>query len=218
MPETPPKEIKLLGVCGSPVTEGNAWQMLEEAMRAADGEAGVTCEIVTLAGRKLTDCRQCNWCFKKQTNELRCVTDDDVTELYAKMEEAHGIIMATPVYFGRLSGYLATLIDRMRPYVHGNVSRGMLRNKVGAAMAVSWFRAGGGEMAIATIYQFFFAVNMVIASPDLGLTGTMAYSSLAGLGGREGDDRLLVQKDIFGMASARSTGARVIELARLMNP
>ncbi len=213
-----PKKIKLLGICGSPVKDGNAWQMLEEAMRAADGESGVECEIVTLAGREIHDCRQCNWCFKKQSGERRCVTDDDITELYAKMEAAHGIIMATPVYFGRLSGYLATLIDRMRPYVHGNISRGMLRNKVGASMAVSWFRAGGGEMAIATINQFYFAVNMVIASPDLGLTGTMAYSSLAGLGGRDGDDRLLVQKDVFGMASARSTGARVIELARLMHP
>ena len=218
MPEAPLKSLKLLGICGSPVKEGNAWQLLEEAMRAADGEPGVTCEVLTLAGRKLSDCRQCNWCFKKQFGELRCVQEDDIAELYGKMEAADGIIMASPVYFGRLSGYLATLIDRMRPYVHGNVSRGLLRNKVGAAMAVSWFRAGGGEMTIATIYQFFFAVNMVIASPEVGLTGTMAYSSLAGLGGREGDDRLLVAKDVFGMASARSTGARVIELARLMNP
>ncbi len=216
MPESE-KVIKLLGICGSPIKEGNAWALLEEAMRAAADQPDVTCEMVSLAGRKLSDCKQCNWCFKKQSGELRCVQEDDIAELYAKMEAADGIIMSTPVYFGRLSGYLATLIDRMRPYVHGNVSRGMLRNKVGAAMAVSWFRAGGGEMAIATVYQFFFAVNMVIASPDLGLTGTMAFSSLAGLGGREGDDRLLVAKDIFGMASARSTGARVIELARLIN-
>ncbi|MHB8780006.1 MAG: flavodoxin family protein [Candidatus Geothermincolia bacterium] len=209
--------IKILGISGSPHGGGNTVALLEESLEEAR-RGGADCELVTLHGRRMEDCRQCNWCFKKQEGELRCMQDDDLAELYRKMELADGIILASPVYFGRLSGYLAVFIDRMRPYVHGNLSRGALRNKVGAALVVSWFRGGGGETAIASIHQFFFAVNMVVATPDLGLSGTWAYSSIGGIGQRAGDDRLLVLQDQFGIAGARSTGARVVELCGMLQP
>ena len=104
----------------------------------------------------------------------------------------------------------------MRPYVHGNISAGMLRNKVGGSIAVAWFRFAGLEMALLTMNQFFYAVNMIIASPDLGLQGGSAYSSLGGTGKREGDDKLLVLQDEMGVASAVSTVSRAVELARIV--
>lgn len=200
----------ILGVSGSPVRGGNVETLLEDAL---DGRES---EIVHLSELDISDCRQCNWCLKKQTQGRYCGRSDDMMSIYPKVDRADILIFATPVYFGRLSGHLATFIDRMRVYMHGNVSRGRLRNKVGAAVAVAWFRTGGAEMALVTMNQFFFAVNMVIAAPDLGLSGAAAFSSLDGTGKRLDDDRLLVMQDELGVASARSAVDRAVELSRLL--
>ena len=209
-------EVRILGICGSPVRRGNAEAMLEGALRSQEGEAGVSYEIVSLADSGVGDCIHCNWCLRKQEGDRRCSVDDGMTALYPRVEEADVLLLATPVYFGRLSGHLAACIDRMRVYVHGNLTAGMLRNKVGGCLAVAWFRMAGQEMALLSVNQFFYAVNMVIASPDLGLQGGSAFSSLQGTGRREGDDRLLVLRDELGMMSAVSTVSRAVELARLV--
>ncbi len=200
----------ILGVSGSPVKGGNVDALLEDAL------SGREHETIRLSSLEISDCRQCNWCLKKQTPDRYCSQDDDMRGIYPRLDKADILVFATPVYFGRLSGYLAAFIDRMRVYVHGNVSRGMLRNKVGTALAVAWFRTGGTEMALASINQFYFAVNMVIAAPDLGLSGAMAFSSLDGTGRRLEDDRLLVLQDELGVASARSAVERAVELSRLL--
>ncbi len=208
--------LKILGVSGSPIKDGNVETVLKDAILSQPDISACDWEIVRLSELNIGDCRQCNWCLKKQTADRYCSLEDDMLSLYPKFDGADIIVLATPVYFGRLSGYLATMIDRLRVYVHGNVSRGLLRNKVGASMVVAWFRLGGWEIALATLNQFFFSVNMVIAAPDIGLSGAAAFSSLDGSGRRMGDDRLLVMRDDLGVASARSTIARAIELSRLL--
>ncbi len=209
-------EVRILGVCGSPVRGGNVEALLLKALRSQDGEEGVSHDTVRLAETEVGDCIHCNWCLRKQAGERRCKVDDGMTAIYPRVEEADALIFAAPVYFGRLPGHIAAFIDRMRPYVHGNISTGMLRNKVGGSIAVAWFRFAGLEMALLTMNQFFYAVNMVIASPDLGLQGGSAYSSLGGTGKREGDDKLLVLQDEMGVASAVSTVSRAVELARII--
>lgn len=209
-------EVRILAVCGSPVRGGNVEALLRRALSVQEGSPGVSSELVSLAEHEVADCRHCNWCLRKQSGGRRCALEDGMAGLYPRIEAADAIILATPVYFGRLSGYLAAFIDRMRPYVHGNESAGMLRDKVGGSIAVAWFRMAGLEMALLTMNQFFHAVNMVVATPELGLQGGSAFSSLEGLGRREGDDRLLVLRDELGLASAASTVSRAVELARLL--
>lgn len=217
MRETPDfPRVKVLGISGSPVKSGNVEELLRASLRTQDGVPGVEWELLSLADLRLEDCVHCNWCLRRQGGGRRCSRDDDLVAVYPKVEQCDALILATPVYFGRLSGHLAAFIDRMRVYVHGNETAGMLRNKVGGSLAVAWFRMAGLEMALLSINQFFYAVNMVIASPDLGLQGGAAFSSLEGSGRREGKDRLLVLRDGLGMASAASTVSRAVELARLL--
>jgi multimeric flavodoxin WrbA len=209
-------EVRILGICGSPVSEGNVAILLEQALRSQDDQPGVNYRTISLGNREVGDCIHCNWCLSKQKGGRRCSLKDGMVDIYPMVEEADALILATPVYFGRLSGHLAAFIDRMRVYVHGNISAGMLRNKVGGSIAVAWFRFAGLEMALLSANQFFYAVNMVIASPDLGLQGGSAFSSLGGAGRREGDDKHLVLKDELGVAGAVSTVSRAVELSRLL--
>lgn len=209
-------EVRIVVVCGSPVRGGNVESLMQRALDSQKGAPGVSGELVSLAEHKVADCRHCNWCLRQQSGGKRCAVDDGMAALYPRVEAADAIILATPVYFGRLSGYMAAFIDRMRPYVHGNESAGMLRDKVGGSVAVAWFRMAGLETALLTMNQFFHAVNMVVATPEFGLQGGSAFSSLEGLGRREGDDRLLALRDELGVASAASTVSRAVELARLL--
>ncbi len=209
-------EVRITAVCGSPVRGGNVEALMQRALESQEGTPGVYGELVSLAEHKVADCRHCNWCLRRQSGGKRCAVEDDMAALYPRIEKADALILATPVYFGRLSGYMAAFIDRMRPYVHGNESAGMLRDKVGGSIAVAWFRMAGLETALLTMNQFFHAVNMIVATPEFGLQGGSAFSSLEGLGKREGDDRLLVLRDELGMAAAASTVSRAVELARLL--
>jgi multimeric flavodoxin WrbA len=210
------QQIEILGVCGSPVKDGNVQALLEKALQSQQEEPGVSCDMITLAELDVGDCIHCNFCLRKQKGDKRCSVEDDMASVYPCLEKADILILATPVYFGRLSGHLASFIDRMRIYVHGNVTMGRMRNKVGGSIAVAWFRFAGTEMTLLTMNQLYYALNMVIASPDLGLQGGSAFSSLVGTGRREGDDKRLVLRDEMGVASAISTISRAIELARIM--
>jgi multimeric flavodoxin WrbA len=208
--------VKVLGISASPVAGGNVEKVLERALASQQDQPGVNCEMIPLRDLEIADCRQCNWCLKKQRNQMRCSVEDDMKTIYPLVEEADALILATPVYFGRLSGHLACFLDRMRVYVHGNVTMGAMRNKVGGSIAVAWFRFAGLEMALLSMNQFFYAVNMIIAAPDIGLQGGAVLSSLGGTGSRDGEDRLLALRDEMGMASALSTVERAVELARIM--
>jgi len=145
-----------------------------------------------------------------------CAQDDGMSRAYPELMAASGVIIASPAHFGRLSGATADFIDRLRVFVHGNLTRGAMRNKVGGGLAVAWFRNAGIEQTLININTAFQVLGMVIAPPDLGVLGGAAFSSIDGRGETRPPDRLLVREDALGMASARSVAFRVGELALLL--
>lgn len=207
--------IRLLGVCGSRVKDGNMEALLRDSLSAAAGDDAAF-EIVDLAGRKVGPCLHCNWCLKKQTDDKYCVQDDDLAEVYPLVSAADGLILASPSHFGRLSGALADFIDRQRVYVHGSVHKGKLKNKVGGAMALAFFRGGGLETTLSSINLFFMTMQMIVASSGLYQLGAGAYASRDGRGGFEKEPRHLVLEDEYGRLSAQMLVSRVIELARIV--
>ena len=212
-------EIKILGVCGSPIKGGNTEAFLKEALKAAEADGEVQTEIIGLAGREIRDCRHCNWCIRKQTEGKFCVQDDDMKEIFPKILEADGLIIASPVYMGRLSGYLACFIDRLRVFTFGNIYQGKLRNKVGGALAVSWLRNAGIEITLISIVPAFMGLEMIPVGPHHGLGALIGASGLSSEGGSgkfDPEDRLGVMKDEYGLKGARSLGQRVAEIAKLL--
>ncbi len=210
-------ELKVLGICGSPVKGGNTETFLREALKAAEEIEGVRTELVTLAGREIADCRHCNWCVTGQEEGKFCANQDDMMELYPKMLEADALLLATPVYFGRLSGYLASVVDRLRAFLHARHYRGALRNKVGGALAVGWFRNGGGETALISLVSALLALGMIPVNPGVGHHyGAVGLASYGGMGKFDPKDRLGVLKDGYGLRAARGLGKRVVEITCLL--
>lgn len=210
--------VKVLGICGSPVKDGNTELLLSEALSAAKAAGDVEIDTMLLHGKNIKDCVHCNWCVTRQEKGKFCSQQDDMTLLYPIVMEADALLVATPVYFGRLSGRLANFLDRLRVFREGRYYHQTLRNKVGGALAVAWRRNAGLETALFTIHYAFFAHRMLPVSPDARVCqwGVTAVSTEYGSGKFDPEDKKGVLKDELGLESARSLGTRVVEIARLI--
>lgn len=209
---------RLLGVCGSPIREGNTEAFLGEALKAAGALEDVSTNVILLGEKRIGDCRHCNWCITKQEKDRFCALKDDMTEIYPRLLEADALLFATPTYAGRLSGYMATFLDRFRALVLGKHYRGVLDGKVGGAMTVAWLRNAGPETTLLSVVSALLMWGIVVVSPGGGACqfGAVGLSSTDGTGKFDSKHRLGVLKDEVGMTSARALAVRMVEMTRIL--
>ena len=148
--------MKVVAINGSARKDGNTAQLVNYVFEELKKE-GIATELVQLAGKHPHGCIACYQCFKRK--DRRCAVEADcINECIEKMEEADGIILASPTYFADLSTELKAVIDRC-----GMVSRAngdMYRRKVGAAVVAR--RRGGAIHVFDSINHFFTIGQMII--------------------------------------------------------
>lgn len=101
---------KVLIISTSLRNNSNSDILAKECERGAR-DAGLDVEYVSLKGKEIKYCIGCLSCQK--TN--KCVLDDDVADIMAKVKEAEVIVYATPIYYYEMSGQMKTLLDRLNP-------------------------------------------------------------------------------------------------------
>jgi multimeric flavodoxin WrbA len=208
--------INVLGICGSPVKESNTELIMREALKSVEQD-GIKIDIFTVNGKRIEDCRHCNWCMAKQDGENFCAVKDDMAELYPKVVEADALMVASPVYLARMSGHLASVLDRLRCIHYGKYYAGGMKHKVGTAIAVSWFRNSGIETTLTSIHWAFLTYQMVIAVPgSLSTFGGAGLTSLSGIGDFDPKDKHQVLKDEYGLKTARATAKSMLDLAMII--
>ncbi|MDD1723649.1 MAG: flavodoxin family protein [Methanospirillum sp.] len=116
--------MKVLGILGSPRPNGNTATLLCQVLAGAAAQGATTTMISAdkLAVRACTNCDAC-----KGTGQ--CVIDDDMQEVYYRINEADVVIFASPNYMGGISGHLKPLIDRLYLYLSVNET-GELRTTI----------------------------------------------------------------------------------------
>ena len=203
--------IRILGIAGSPVKEGNTEVLLREALRALTSNPGIETRIFNLSGLEIAGCRHCNWCVKNQTPDKFCSIADGMEEIYPALLKADAIILATPVHIGRMSGLMANLIDRMRVFVYGNLHRGKLTDKVGAALVVGFLRHGGLETTLSLLNSTFAVFGMISVG-----RGGMVLTSVEGKGKVTKGVRHMALEDGLGVLTAKEAVQRAAELAKII--
>jgi len=146
--------MKVLGINGSPRTNGNTAHMLATVLDVCK-KAGLETEIFQAGGKAVHGCTGCGGCA---THLGRCVTDDWVNEVYPKMKAADAIVIGSPTYFADLTPETKALIDRT-----GFISRrdgNAFSRKVGAA--VSAVRRAGEIHTLDSIQHMFLICDMII--------------------------------------------------------
>jgi putative NADPH-quinone reductase len=102
---------KIIGVLGSPLTEGNTAQLLERALKGAE-DAGCEVEKIVVVNLDFQACQEMMFCREHET----CILDDDMQAMYPKLREMDGLIVATPVMTMGIPGKLKSFIDRFQVF------------------------------------------------------------------------------------------------------
>lgn len=209
---------KILGISGSPKTKGNVSTFMSSIMTIAS-EKGLETETVYLSKMNIKNCIHCNYCIAKQKDKKYCSLEDDAQAIFEKVEQADVIVLASPVYFMRTSGMMATLIDRLRVFIFGNVAGGRLRNKIGISAAVSWLRHGGIETTHLSHIMAFITLDMIPATVHSCISpmGASAVSSMHGEGVFDPAIHVGILQDQAGLDSAKAVFSRALELLELIH-
>lgn len=173
---------KVLLVNGSPHKEGCVFTALTEVAGALQ-KNGVEAKIHHIGVKPVHGCIACGKC-----GELgKCVFEDDsCNELLGLMQQADGIIIGSPVYYGGPNGALCALLDRI--FYSDN---GRLFNKPAAAVVSC--RRGGASATFDRLNKYFTISQMPIVSSQY-------WNSVHGL---IADD---VKKDLEGLQTMRTLG------------
>lgn len=144
--------MKILMINGSPRKNGNTSIALKEMEQIFQTE-GIETEIIQMGNQNIRGCIACYSCKKNG----KCVFDDMVNEAAPKFQEADGLVIASPVYFGSANGTLVSFLDRL--FYSTPFDKSM---KVGASVAVA--RRGGITAAYDELNKYFTISGMPVAS------------------------------------------------------
>ncbi|MBU0761843.1 MAG: flavodoxin family protein [Candidatus Altiarchaeota archaeon] len=193
--------MKVVGINASHRRESNSGLMLSTALEICSAK-GFEVEQIDLWDKEISYCVVCGLCGKK----YGCSQDDDVMDILDKLAEADAILVATPTYFGGISGRLKSLFDRTLPLRRNKM---MLSGKIGAAFAVGGSRNGGQEYTIQQIHAWMLIHEMAV----VGDKKTAHFGGICTA--RNAGDAL---KDEVGMQTVINTAenlcARLSSLAR----
>jgi len=162
--------MKVVAIAGSARKGGNTARMLRRVLASLEAE-GVETELIELAGKKAQGCTACLKCREFQDRQCHG-RNDAINECIAKVDEADGVIVGSPVYFADISAETKAFIDRLG-YVAG-ANPGMLERKVAAAVVAE--RRAGAVHAFDSIMHMFLIRQMIIAGStywNLGVGGPL---------------------------------------------
>lgn len=144
--------MKVLLINGSPNIKGCTFTALSEVAKTLEKE-GVETEIIQVGNKDIRGCIACRQC--KKTG--KCVFNDLVNEVAPKLEEADGIVIGSPVYYGSPNGTVMSFVDRL--FYSTTFDKTM---KVGACVVSA--RRAGTTASFDVLNKYFTISQMPVVS------------------------------------------------------
>ena len=116
--------MKVVALVGSPRKGGNTDILLQKALEGAKDQGAQT-QIFYLNDLHIRGCQACYTC--KKTGE--CAVEDDLTQVYQALNEADGVILGSPIYFGRFTAQTALFMDRLYAYLRPDFTSSFPKGK-----------------------------------------------------------------------------------------
>ncbi|MGO9570894.1 MAG: flavodoxin family protein [Desulfomonilaceae bacterium] len=110
--------MKIVAILGSPRGKSNSTALARIILQRA-GELGAESKEFVLNKLQFKGCQGCETCKTKLDH---CVLDDDLTPVLEAVKEANAVIMASPNYFGEVSGQFKSFFDRTYSYLNPDYS------------------------------------------------------------------------------------------------
>ncbi len=145
-------KLKVLMLNGSPRAKGNIALAFHEMEKVFD-EYGIEHENILLGRMDIRGCIACETCRERG----KCVFDDIVNELAQKFEEADGLVIGSPVYYGSANGTLMSALQRL--FYSTSFDKSM---KAGASVVSA--RRSGCTATFDELNKFFTLSNMPVVT------------------------------------------------------
>ena len=153
--------MKVLGIYGSPRKGGNTDLLLDEFLKGAR-EEGAEVDHFRISDLHITPCIECLACFKKGT----CVIRDDMDDVYTRLLDADRIVLASPIFFYAVTGWVKAMIDRCQALWARKYELKEPELGPGGKKRKGFFLSAGGtkgqkmfEGAVLTVKYFFDVLN-----------------------------------------------------------
>lgn len=183
--------MKVLLINGSPHKNGCTNRAITEVAQALNAE-GIETETVWIGTEPHSGCIACGGCAVSK----KCVFDDGVNEISAKMSECDGLVIGTPVYYASPNGSLLAMLDRLFGICPD------LAHKPAAAVASA--RRAGTTASLDVINKYFTIRQMPIVAST--------YWNM--VHGSKPED---VEKDTEGLQTMRNIGKNMAWLIKCIN-
>lgn len=102
---------RVLCIAGSARRHGNSDRLLDAFIEGVESAGGVAVRVIA-AEAGIAPCRGCNACSRTG----RCIQRDGMDAVYAEVDAADAVVVATPVYFATVPAVLKLMYDRFQPY------------------------------------------------------------------------------------------------------
>lgn len=191
--------MKVFGICASPRNNTTEY-VLRKALDNLE-EHGFETEIFTCQAKDIKPCMHCDYCLENK----KCVIDDDMRDVYEGLQNADGIILATPVQSGGISSNLSAIMDRTRALEA--IDYNLLRGKIGMSIAVGGDRTGGQDFAHLKNITYFMIHGIIPVSGG-------PFGSNLGASFWSNDSLDNIKEDKYGMESLNRT---LIEFENFLN-
>ena len=143
---------RVIVINGSPRADQCTATALDEVIKTLN-EEGIETELIHIGNKSIRGCTACGYCFTHD----KCVFDDEVNEVNAKLAEADGLVVGSPVYYSAPNGTIISFLDRL--FYSAQYDMHM---KVGAAVVSA--RRGGNTASFDVLNKYFSISGMPIAT------------------------------------------------------
>ena len=107
--------MKVVAIGGSPRKNGHTNYLIDQALNEL-ASRGMETEKIILNEHKIAPCQAHNNCASISD----CIQKDDASWILDTFNQADGLILASPVYFGTITAQMKTFMDRsFFLYMHG---------------------------------------------------------------------------------------------------
>lgn len=182
--------MKVFGICASP-RNGTTHYVLNHALEVLESHDFET-EMFTCQAKDIKPCMHCDYCLENK----KCIIQDDMGEVYRNLQDADGIILATPIQSGSISSNLSAIMDRTRALEA--IDYNLLRGKIGMSIAVGGDRTGGQDFAHLSNITYFMIHGIIPVSG-----GPFGSNLGASFWSQDSIDE--IKNDTYGMESLERT-------------
>lgn len=167
--------MKVVGITGSLRAQSNTLHYVKTGLEVLEQE-GLETELISLRGKEIKPCTGCYDCVKKGYCTIK---GDDFDEILAKMREAEGLILGSPVYLSSVVPQMMALLARATFVAYWNEK--FFTGKVGGPITVA--RRAGHNLAFSQLLLWFFINGLIVPGSTYWNVG------MAGAGGaRDAED------------------------------